>query len=126
MDEKKQQEEPQAIDISAAYPQIAKLKVNQVVRKAEYTKFLQDVVTETRRQLKKEPEKYARQGFHQVDETGLFDKPKAFKAEYLAVIDKQSNLSAEKRRVIKAVGDTAFNRTIYHLIKVEDEKRKTK
>ena len=112
--EKQQKIESDANDIRAKYPEIAKMTVAEVVATHEFATQLEKAIVSYRAF-----NFYAFQSLRR--EKAL--EPDNFRKEYIACMDKESNMPAAKRATVLAIGNDAYKRTVKQMMKEYDEKK---
>ena len=103
----------EAEDIRTKYPEIAKMTVAEVVATDEFTKQLEKAIVSYR-----VVNYYA---FQSLKRNKTLE-PENFKKEFIACMDKESNMPYAKRIIILEIGNDAYKRTVLEMMKEYDTK----
>lgn len=112
-------------EIKQKYPEIAKMTVKDVVESVEFeTAFKEAWKTawEKVRDYEAKLKIISRHPIRILRAKKMFEIDN-FRKEYLAVINKQSNLSASQRQTISVIGSMAYTKTIKNLMDKYDDRR---
>ena len=115
--EKEAKIEADAENIRVKYPEIAKMTVAEVVATDEFTKQLEGAIRRYRTL-----NFYALQSLRRNKTL----EPENFKKEYIACMDKESNMPYAKRIIVLAIGDDTYSHTIKEMMKRYDAANENK
>ena len=104
----------EAEDTRTKYPEIAKMTVAEVVATDEFTKQLKKAIVSYR-----VVNYYA---FQSLKRNKTLE-PDNFKTEYIAYMDKESNMPYAKRTIILDIGNDAYKHTVLEMMKEYDKNK---
>lgn len=107
----------QQLDLKKMYPEIAAMTVTDVLNSEEFKESFKKALNVYR------PAGSAFHAFNSLKKDGFMELDK-FKKEYIACMDRQSNLPFAKRVVMFSIGNNAYAFTIKRMMKDYDNKKK--
>lgn len=102
-----------AEDIKTKYPEIAKMTVAEIVATDLFAEKLKSVIANYNRRL----DYYA---FKSLEKNNVFEIEN-FRKEYIACMDKESNMPYAKRYIVLDIGNTAYRRTVTQMMRDYDK-----
>lgn len=115
IDDQNKKIESGADNIRAKYPEIAKMTVAEVVATDLFAEKLKSVIANYNRRL----DYYA---FKSLEKNKIFETEN-FRKEYIACMDKESNMPYSKRCIVLDIGNTTYHRTVIQMMRDYDKAR---
>ena len=112
IDDQNKKIESEADEFKKKYPEIAKMTVAEVVATDLFAEKLKGVVTNYRIL-----DYYA---FKSLKRENIFEAEN-FRKEYIACMDKESNMPYAKRYIVLDIGNTAYHRTVTQMMRDYDK-----
>ena len=110
---KQKKAESEANNIREKYPEIAKMTVAEVVATDLFAEKLKGVIANYNRRL----DYYA---FKSLEKNKVFETEN-FRKEYIACMDKESNMPYIKRYIVLNIGNIAYHRTVTQMMRDYDK-----
>ena len=107
--------ESEADEFKKKYPEIAKMTVAEVVATDLFAEKLKSVIANYNKRL----DYYA---FKSLEKNKVFEIEN-FRKEYIACMDKESNMPYAKRYIVLDIGNTAYHRTVTQMMRDYDKAR---
>lgn len=115
IDDQNKKAESEANNIREKYPEIAKMTVAEVVATDLFVEKLKGVIANYNKRL----DYYA---FKSLEKNKVFETEN-FRKEYIACMDKESNMPYAKRYIVLDIGNTAYHRTVTQMMRDYDKAR---
>lgn len=109
IDDQNKKAESEANNIREKYPEIAKMTVAEVVATDLFAEKLKGVIANYNKRL----DYYA---FKSLEKNEVFETEN-FRKEYIACMDKESNMPYAKRYIVLDIGNTAYHRTVTQMMR---------
>lgn len=121
---KAEKEQRELEEMKQKYPEIAKMTMKDVIETNEFEACLEDAHKAAWREVRIYETKLRIISKHpiRVLEARKMFEVENFRKEYLAIIDKQSELPNAQRTVIASIGSMAYTKTVEILMKEYDDK----
>lgn len=107
--------ESEADEFKKKYPEIAKMTVAEVVATDLFAEKLKSVIANYNKRLDYYAFKSLEYAFKSLEKNKIFETEN-FRKEYIACIDKESNMPAVKRNIVLAIGNDAYSRTVKQMM----------
>ena len=115
IDDQNKKAESEANNIREKYPEIAKMTVAEVVATDLFAEKLKGVIANYNKRL----DYYA---FKSLEKNKVFETEN-FRKEYIACMDKESNMPYAKRYIVLDIGNTTYHRTVTQMMRDYDKAR---
>ncbi len=115
IDDQNKKVESEADNIRTKYPEIAKMTVAEVVATDLFAEKLKGVIANYNKRL----DYYA---FKSLEKNKVFETEN-FRKEYIACMDKESNMPYAKRYIVLDIGNTTYHRTVTQMMRNYDKAR---
>ena len=115
IDDQKKKIESEADEFKKKYPEIAKMTVAEVVATDLFAEKLKGVIANYNKRL----DYYA---FKSLEKNKVFEIEN-FRKEYIACMDKESNMPYAKRFIVLDIGNTTYRRTVTQMMRDYDKAR---
>lgn len=115
IDDQNKKAESEANNIREKYPEIAKMTVAEVVATDLFAEKLKGVIANYNKRL----DYYA---FKSLEKNKVFETEN-FRKEYIACMDKESDMPYAKRYIVLDIGNTAYHRTVTQMMRDYDKAR---
>ena len=115
IDDQNKKVESEADNIRTKYPEIAKMTVAEVVATDLFAEKLKGVIANYNKRL----DYYA---FKSLEKNKVFETEN-FRKEYIACMDKESNMPYAKCYIVLDIGNTAYHRTVTQMMRDYDKAR---
>lgn len=112
IDDQNKKIESEADEFKKKYPEIAKMTVAEVVATDLFAEKLKGVIANYNKRL----DYYA---FKSLEKNKVFETEN-FRKEYIACMDKESNMPYAKRYIVLDIGNTAYHRTVTQMMRDYD------
>lgn len=121
---KAEKEQRELEEMKQKYPEIAKMTMKDVIETNEFEACLEDAHKAAWREVRIYETKLRIISKHpiRVLEARKMFEVENFRKEYLAIIDKQSELPNAQRTAIASIGSMAYTKTVEMLMKEYDDK----
>lgn len=115
IDDQNKKIESEADEFKKKYPEIAKMTVAEVVATDLFAEKLKSVIANYNKSL----DYYA---FKSLEKNKIFETEN-FRKEYIACMDKESNMPYAKRYIVLNIGNTTYHRTVTQMMSDYDKAR---
>lgn len=112
-----QKVETEANDIRTKYPEIAKMTVADIVATEAFAKMYQTIISVFK------PPRYYFYAFQSLKKNNTLEIEN-FRKEYIACLDKHSNMPVIKRVLVLELGKSVYQATVRQMMKEYDNNKK--